>query len=135
MISKFSSIIEGLLEEAEGTSPIMETLIRISNSESFQKHPNVSHNIFIVSDMIQFSDNWSHYPGKNQGPDWDKFSTQMAGSVYMRPRLNQVQVQVFYAKRQGDREKSIQKRSHVEFWEEFFFNANAKISGWINIDG
>ena len=134
-ISKFSSIIEGLLEEAEGTSPIMETLIRISNSESFQKHPNVSHNIFIVSDMIQYSDNWSHYPGRNQGPDWDKFSTQMAGSVYMRPRLNQVQVQVFYAKRQGDREKSIQKRSHVEFWEEFFFNANAKISGWINIDG
>ena len=134
-ISKFSSIIEGLLEEAEGTSPIMETLIRISNSESFQKHPNVSHNIFIVSDMIQHSDNWSHYPRKDQGPDWDKFSTQMAGSVYMRPRLNQVQVQVFYAKRQGDREKSIQKRSHVEFWEEFFFNANAKISGWINIDG
>ena len=135
-LSTFSSIIEGLLEEAEGTSPIMETLIRISNSKDFQKHPTVNHNIFIVSDMIQHSDNWSHYPGnKNQGPDWSKFSNQMAGTVYMRPRLNQVQVQVFYAKRQSERDKSIQTRSHVQFWEEFFFNAKANISGWISIDG
>ena len=51
------------------------------------------------------------------------------------PRLNQVQVQVFYAKRQNQRDKSIQTRSHVQFWEEFFFNANANVSGWINIDG
>tara|TARA_B100000989_G_scaffold3526_1_gene2456 strand:+ start:3530 stop:4396 length:867 start_codon:yes stop_codon:yes gene_type:complete len=134
-ISKFSSIIEGLLEEAEGKSPIMETLIRISSSESFQKFPNVNHNIFIVSDMIQHSNNWTHYPGRNQGNDWSRFSSEMSGTVYMRPRLNQVEVQVFYAKRQSQRDKSIQTRSHVQFWEEFFFNANANISGWISIDG
>ncbi len=134
-ISKFSSIIEGLLEKAEGNSPIMETLIRISNSESFQKHPNVNHNIFIVSDMIQNSNNWTHYSGRNQGANWSRFSSEMSGTVFMRPRLNQVQVQVFYAKRQNQRDKSIQTRSHVQFWEEFFFNANANVSGWINIDG
>ena len=134
-ISKFSSIIEGLLEMAEGNSPIMETLIRISNSESFQKHPNVNHNIFIVSDMIQNSNNWTHYSGRNQGANWSRFSSEMSGTVFMRPRLNQVQVQVFYAKRQNQRDKSIQTRSHVQFWEEFFFNANANVSGWINIDG
>ena len=134
-ISKFSSIIEGLLEKAEGNSPIMETLIRISNSESFQKHPNVNHNIFIVSDMIQNSNNWTHYSGRNQGANWSRFSSEMSGTVFTRPRLNQVQVQVFYAKRQNQRDKSIQTRSHVQFWEEFFFNANANVSGWINIDG
>ena len=134
-ISKFSSIIEGLLEKAEGNSPIMETLIRMSTSESFQKHPNVNHNIFIVSDMIQNSNNWTHYSGRNQGANWSRFSSEMSGTVFMRPRLNQVQVQVFYAKRQNQRDKSIQTRSHVQFWEEFFFNANANVSGWINIDG
>lgn len=134
-ISTFSSIIEGLLEKSEGNSPIMETLIRISNSESFQKHPTVSHNVFIVSDMIQNSENWSHYPGRGQGTNWVDFSNKMNGTVFMRPRLNQVEVQVFYAKRQSEIDKSIQTRSHVQFWEEFFFNANANISGWISIDG
>ncbi len=127
--------VEELCEKAEGNSPIMETLIRISNSESFQKHPNVNHNIFIVSDMIQNSNNWTHYSGRNQGANWSRFSSEMSGTVFMRPRLNQVQVQVFYAKRQNQRDKSIQTRSHVQFWEEFFFNANANVSGWINIDG
>ena len=134
-ISTFSSIIQGLLEKSEGNSPIMETIIRISNSESFQKHPTVPHNIFIVSDMIQNSENWSHYPGSGQGTNWVNFSNKLSGTVYMRPRLNQVEVQVFYAKRQSERDKSIQTRSHVQFWEEFFFNANANISGWISIDG
>ena len=134
-ISVFSSVIQGLLEKSEGNSPIMETIIRISNSESFQKHPTTPHNIFIVSDMIQNSDNWSHYPGRNQGTDWRNFSKEMNGSVFMRPRLNQVEVQVFYAKRQNERDRSIQTRAHVEFWEEFFFNGNANVSGWINIDG
>ena len=85
--------------------------------------------------MIQNSENWSHYPGRGQGTNWVDFSNKLSGTVYMRPRLNQVEVQVFYAKRQSERDKSIQTRSHVQFWEEFFFNANANISGWISIDG
>ena len=85
--------------------------------------------------MIQNSNNWTHYSGRNQGANWSRFSSEMSGTVFMRPRLNQVQVQVFYAKRQNQRDKSIQTRSHVQFWEEFFFNANANVSGWINIDG
>ena len=97
-ISKFSSIIEGLLEKAEGNSPIMETLIRISNSESFQKHPNVNHNIFIVSDMIQNSNNWTHYSGRNQGANWSRFSSEMSGTVFMRPRLIRFRFKFFMQK-------------------------------------
>lgn len=134
-ISKFSSAIQSLLETAEGNSPIMETIIRISNSESFQNHANVQHNIFIVSDMIQNSENWTHYPFRNEGTDWEKFVSKMNGTVFMRPRLNQVEVQVFYAQRKSERDKSIQTRSHVKFWEEFFLNANADITGWVSIDG
>ena len=134
-ISTFSTTIESLLEKSEGNSPIMETIIRISNSESFQNHPSVPHNIFIVSDMIQNSENWSHYPGNNQGINWSEFSKKMDGTIFMRPKLNQVEIQVFYARRQTSRDRSIQTRAHVQFWEEFFSNANADISGWISIDG
>ena len=135
-ISKFTSIIDGLLQKAEGNSPIMETFVRISNSESFLKHPTVPHNILIVSDMIQNSENWSHYPGRNQGTDWDKFSSEMDDSIYMRLRLDEVNVQIFYARRQNDRDNSIQRTSHRRFWEKFFKNANANlIKRWIQIDG
>ena len=132
-VSKFSSTIDGLLEKSEGKSPIMETIVRISNSESFQKHPTVQHNMFIVSDMLQNSDNWSHY---YQGTSWNNFSNEMKGTVFMRPRLNKVKVQIFYAIRQNDRDRSIQTNSHAAFWEQFFENANAELTKpWLLIDG
>lgn len=134
-ISTFSSIIQSLLEKSEGMSPIMETIIRISNSESFQKHGNVPHNLFIVSDMIQNTENWTHYPNKAQGKDWEAFKNQKKGSVYLRPRLNQVEVQVFYAKRELARDRAIQTQSHIKFWSEFFSNGDAEISNWILMDG
>ena len=86
--------------------------------------------------MIQNSENWSHYPGRNQGTDWDKFSSEMDDSIYMRLRLDEVNVQIFYARRQNDRDNSIQRTSHRRFWEKFFKNSNANlVKRWIQIDG
>ena len=133
-ISTFSSIIEGLLDKSDDRSPIMETIVRLSNSESFQNHPDVPHNIFLVSDMVQYSDNWDQIYNR-EGNNWDDFSNEMKGTVYMNLRLNEVQVQVFYAKRKNY--KSIQTLSHADFWVKFFKNAGANISerNWVLIDG
>ena len=133
-ISTFSSIIEGLLDKSDDRSPIMETIVRLSNSESFQNHPDVPHNIFLVSDMVQYSDNWDQIYNR-EGNNWDDFSNEMKGTVYMNLRLNEVEVQVFYAKRKNY--KSIQTNSHAQFWVEFFKNAGANISerNWVLIDG
>ena len=133
-ISTFSSIIEGLLDKSDDRSPIMETIVRLSNSESFQNHPDVPHNIFLVSDMVQYSDNWDQIYNR-EGNNWDDFSNEMNGTVYTNLRLNEVQVQVFYAKRKNY--KSIQTNSHAQFWVEFFKNAGANISerNWVLIDG
>ena len=131
----FNDLIESLLEKSEGMSPIMETIVRISNSESFLKHGEAPHYLFIVSDMIQHTENWSHYPDKNQGVNWEKFEKQMKGTVYMGPRLNQVEVQIFYADGESKREKDIQNKELMQFWGNFFKNGKAKLTYWIEMDG
>ena len=133
-VSTFTKAIDGLLLEAEGTSPIMETFVRISNSESFQSHPNKPHNLFIISDMLQNSDNYSHYRS-GEGPNWKNFEEKLDGTVYLRPRLNGVKWQVFWAIRENVRDRSLQTQRMVSFWEKFFANANAKSLDWILIDG
>ncbi|MDB9700941.1 hypothetical protein OAB24_04025 [Gammaproteobacteria bacterium] len=134
-VNAFSSILDGLLREEEGISPIMETFVRLSNSASFLAHTDKQHNIFIISDMLQHSDNYSHY-ASNQGMDWKNFEQQMAGTVYLKPRLNNVGWQVFLARRNNPRDKALQKNANVIFWENFFRNAKALPPGqWISIDG
>ena len=131
-ISKFATAIESLLQASEGKSPIMETFVRISNSENFQKYPDKKHNMFIVSDMLQASDNYSHY--KN-GTDWKTFEDAMTGTVFMRPRLNGVQWQVFYAKRSDLRDRNLQTTKLSNFWERFFDRGGAVKRDWVLIDG
>jgi hypothetical protein len=131
-ITKFATAIESLLEAAEGKSPIMETFIRISNSENFQKHSDKKHNMFIVSDMLQNTNNYSHY---REGTDWKTFEDKMTGTVYMRPRLNGVQWQVFYAKRANPTEKELQTTKLSNFWERFFDRGGAVKRDWVLIDG
>lgn len=134
-ITEFSTAIESLLEASEGKSPIMETFIRISNSENFQKHPNKKHNMFIVSDMLQNSDNYSHYRKGIDATSWDTFEEKMTGTVYMRPRLNGVHWQVYYAKRSELRERELQTTKLSNFWERFFDRGGAVKRDWVLIDG
>ena len=133
-VSTFTNAIEELLQEAEGTSPIMETFVRISNSESFQAHPTKPHNMFIISDMLQSSDNYSHYRA-GEGPDWNNFQKKMDGTVYLRPRLNGVKWQVFLAVREDPRDRGLQTNRLSQFWVNFFDKAKAEKLEWILIDG
>lgn len=134
-VNAFSTILDDLLREEEGISPIMETFVRLSNSKSFLEYPDKQHNIFIISDMLQHSDNYSHY-ASNQGVDWKNFEKKMAGTIYLNLRLKNVGWQVFLARRNNPRDKALQKNANVIFWENFFRNAEALPPGrWISIDG
>ena len=112
----------------------METFVRLSNSESFQNHNDKPHNLFIISDMLQNSDNYSHY-AYGQGTSWKNFEKKWGGQIYTRARLNNVKWYVFFAKRSNPQEKALQDEQLQNFWEQFFYNANATPSGWILIDG
>lgn len=138
-IKQFSDILDELVKVAEDISPIMETIVRLSNSQSFLDHPNKKHNLFIVSDMLQNSDNYSHYKSnEGEGPEWKNFAKKMEGEVYLRTRLHNVEWQVFYAKRKKARDKKLQTTRLSNFWEEFFNKAEAfpnQESPWILMDG
>lgn len=133
-IKTFTDELDALLLVEEGVSPIMETFVRLSNSESFQNHLNKPHNLFIISDMLQNSENYSHY-AYGEGTSWKNFDKKLNGTVYMRPRLNQVKWHVFFAKRSDPREKAMQDEQLMNFWQQFFYNANAIPVGWILMDG
>lgn len=133
-ISTFSSTIESLTEQAEGKSPIMETFLRISNSESFQSYSDKPHNLLVISDMLQHSDNYSHYKS-TEGPSWNVFEKKLGDTVYTKIRLKNVEVQIFWAKRQSERDKKLQTKKLVDFWSEFFNEANAEVTTWILMYG
>jgi len=128
-INVFNSEIQALTKLKEGTSPIMETLLRLSNSESFQSYAEKPHNVLIVSDMLQSSGNYDHY---NSGTSWETFEKKMKGTAYTKIRLNEVDVQVFHAKR--EKNKKLQEDLE-EFWEKFFKKSKAKLNSWIYMDG
>jgi len=133
-ISKFNDAIDSLLDESEGKSPILETLIRVSNSESFQMHSDKPRNMIIVSDMLQNSDKYSHYRS-NQGTSWEVFEDQMSDTVYVKVRFNNLKVQIFYATRLNPRDRKLQNQDLVDFWSNFFRNSKAEMKEWITMDG
>jgi hypothetical protein len=131
-LNQFSIILKNLLQTQEGTTPLLETFVGVANSKSFQMHDTKQHNMFIISDMLQSSKDYDHY---GQGVNWQTFEQTMAGTVYLRTRLNDVKWQVFLAKREGSREKALQTTELTDFWEEFFFRAGSSSLPWILIDG
>ena len=133
-VNKFTSEIENLLQKAEGQSPIMETFVRIANSKSFQAHPTKPHNLFIVSDMLQHSENYSHYR-QDEGLNWNNFRRKMKDSGFLNVRLKDVKWQVFLAKRQNGIDRNLQRNSLSGFWSKFFSNTGAIPIDWILIDG
>jgi hypothetical protein len=132
----FIESINELLVESEGKSPIMETFLRLSNSSSFLEFPEVPHNIFIVSDMLQHSDLYSHYrSAKGEGLEWENFERKMRGTPFTRINLKNVNYQVFQALRKKDFDRNLNDQKVIIFWDKFFNNANAKPAGWSLIDG
>jgi hypothetical protein len=85
--------------------------------------------------MLQHSNNYSHYR-PNEGVDWKNFEQQMSGSYYLKPTLNNVNWQVFLARRSDERDQALQNNANLIFWENFFRNADANPpTAWISING
>jgi len=132
-LNQFSVILKDLLQTQEGTTPLLETFVRLSNSKSFQSHGDKQHNMFIISDMLQSSKNYSHYD--NQGIKWQNFEKKMADTVYFHEDLLKgVRWQVFQAIR-PEPHRGLQTRELVNFWTEFFSRVGATPKQWMLIDG
>ena len=151
-INTYKEAINNLLNKREGNSPIMESLVRISNSQSFQQYPDIQHNIFLVSDMLQNSDNYSHYQGCKKsgncgdalGLDWSEFKIKMQDTIFYKPGLNGVNWTIFLKAAEGEDRQGLSlqsinttdgKNMHKLFWEKYFNNAGAEKVRFINIDG
>lgn len=136
-LTTFSNTISELLEIEEGKSPLLETFLRISNSESFLKHSNKPHNLLVISDMLQSSDVYSHYD-EEEGPYWNNLILKLGkNTIYKRVNLQDVNWQIFYAiSSDNPKELNIQKGTKLQnFWIEFFKNSGANNGSFINIDG
>ena len=132
-LNKFSSILRDFLKTQEGITPLLETFVGVANSKSFLEHDKKQHNMLIISDMLQHSDDYSHY---NQGVSWESFQKNMpATSVYFRTRLNNVRYQVFQPIRKKPEDNALQTPELMNFWSEFFKKAGAIPEYWIVVDG
>ena len=132
-LNKFSGILRDFLTTQEGITPLLETVVGVANSKSFLEHETKQRNMFIISDMLQHSDDYSHY---NQGVSWESFEKNMpSSSVYFRTRLNNVRYQVFQAIRDTPEDSPLQTAELSNFWSKFFNKAGAKPEPWILVDG
>ena len=133
---EFSERIEFLtrsyLEENEKPfSPLMESIQSIS--VTFMPRKNVSivrKEIFIVSDMLQHTSEYSHY--KNRPPIFNDFK----GSPYelkVKTSLSNVELTIFYLRRFG--QNKVQGKMHIEFWNEYFHSLGGNLKTVRHVDG
>ena len=108
-------------------SPIIETVtaINVASEETLTRFPNVGSSsierrLYIVSDMLQHTERYSHYSGEK--PSFDRLR-DMSFYDRLKTDLSGWKVSILYALRDQSRAKSIQGMDHLEFWNEFFFRA------------
>ena len=109
----------------EPLSPIMETIQAVVVSMPRPAAP--VNRMIIVSDMLQHSDNLSHY---SQRPTYEAFrSTVEFGKV--RTDLQGWQAEILYIRRDG----ASQDASHRKFWSDYLVGLGATRTSIERIDG
>jgi hypothetical protein len=112
------------------TSPILESIQSIAASVFGRpEFDSVPKRLVIVSDMAQNTAGFSQY----RGPE--SFEQFRHGSYYLtvRPHLDRVDVSILYLLREDVRR--IQDHQHIEFWQDYFSDAGATLSGVTSIEG
>lgn len=117
---------------AEGprrTSPIMETV------QAAKAHVGAydtdARRLVIVSDMMQHTDEYSHYGPRP--PEYDPFEST-ALNEKLSADLSGWQIEILYAWR-GGAESQVQGQSHVAFWNQYFQDNGATLQRVVRIDG
>ena len=77
--------------------------------------------IIFVSDMLHHTEQYSHY---RRSIDFESFA-ETPYSIEVKPYLNDVNIEVLYVVRAKDR--NLQNRGHIAFWEDFVSNAGGDI--------
>jgi hypothetical protein len=109
------SVLGELLDRpASRASPILET-IQAVNIASL-KHREPARKLFIFSDLLQHTDDYSHYG--SAAPSFDAFR-RSRGYRRVQTDLSDWDVTVFYARRDDALARPVQGRSHIEFWDEY----------------
>jgi hypothetical protein len=115
------------LGEEARTSPIMEMIQSVSFVSDFDA-TFAPRRLFIVSDMMQNTPEYSHYRSggkRSKVLDFDRFrqSPRMAA---VATNLDRVDVRIVYLIR--PRTGALQTREHILFWEQFFAEAGARVT-------
>jgi hypothetical protein len=115
------SEFNNLLEKGESNhSPIMEMIQAISIATFQNQQTSVKKKLFIVSDMIQNTTEYSHYRGSLK---FLKFK-ETQQFIKVRTDLKAVTVEILYMRRPGAEE--IQKgKIHSYFWRDYFEDMGA----------
>jgi hypothetical protein len=120
--SKLQDVFDRLLNvPEESSSPIFESIQSVSiSSFASPQWRNKPKRLVLVSDMLQFTKEFSHYetPG-----NFEKFR----GTSYyhkVRTDLSEVEVTVFYVSR--DTRKKTQGEGHRDFWKAYFLDQGAR---------
>jgi hypothetical protein len=120
--AKLQGVFDTLLNAGEEKqSPIFEAIQSVGITSLSKPHwQDKPKRLVLVSDMLQFTDNFSHYHGSD---DFKAFS----GTPYyrkVRTDLSGVDVTVFYIPRETAR--GAQSEAHREFWKAYFLDQGAR---------
>lgn len=111
------------------TSPIMETI------QAAKAHVGAydtdDRRLVIVSDMMQHTDEYSHYGARP--PEYDQFESA-APDEKLSTDLSGWKIEILYAWR-GGAESQVQGKSHVDFWNQYFQENGATLQRVVRIDG
>ena len=129
-IEPLESVFNNLLNKGKSnSSPIMEMIQAISIAAFQSNFSQIGKKLFIFSDMIQNSSEYSHYKDSPQFRDFYKSPKYLK----LRTNLKDVAVQIFYVRRPGS--EGIQGKAHAEFWANYFKSMNARLEPIIATEG
>lgn len=115
-------------------SPIMQSLQALNVTAPFGsgRDQSTARRIWIVSDMLQHGNRYSHY--RAAPPRFEDFEeSEMARQVYTD--LTGVEVEIFYVGREPHAGGSIQGRTHIEFWNKWFGSLGATVVRALRVEG
>src|SRR5690606_34075213 len=101
-------------------SPILESIQSVALT-SFARAPDRPRRLVVISDMLQHTEDLSHYRGEHNflafraSPRWRR----------LRPDLAGVEVEIFYVWR--DTGLDVQGASHVQFWRDVITEAGGRL--------
>lgn len=119
--NKFVKAVEDLVgEHTAKKSPIFEMIKHVSINTMYDSKAD-SKRIILVSDMLHHTSQYSQYRNNYNFKNFNK----SAYALEVRPHLKNVDVEILYVVRAKD--KKLQNRGHIAFWEAFVSNAAGQV--------